>query len=174
VAAEGGLGAKVNVLNYNGQTPLFSAVREANMEIIRILIEEGEADADMNGGEMIKDDSDEALNEEEAESQEEKNFIEAYKNCMTPLQLACILGQDNIALYLIERAQANPNLQTNIKGYACLHLSVLANKPEMVIELLTRTNSNPNLPDYSGRTLIEMVEKYIPYYVENFTSCNYY
>jgi hypothetical protein len=40
----------------------------------------------------------------------------------------------------------------------------------MVIELLTRTNSNPNLPDYSGRTLIEMVEKYIPSYLENFTS----
>jgi hypothetical protein len=84
------------------------------------------------------------------------------------------LGQDEIALYLIERAQANPNLQTIIKGYACLHLSVLANKPEMVIELLTRTNSNPNLPDYSGRTLIEMVEKYIPYYLENFTSSKYY
>ncbi len=55
------------------------------MELIRILIEEGEADADMNGGEMIKEDSEEALNEDEAESAEEKNFIEAYKNCMTPL-----------------------------------------------------------------------------------------
>lgn len=58
-AAEGGYGAKVNVLNYNGQTPLFSAVREGNMEHIRILVEDAEADADMNGGEMIKDDSDE-------------------------------------------------------------------------------------------------------------------
>jgi hypothetical protein len=44
----------------------------------------------------------------------------------------------------------------------------------MVIELLTRTNANPNLPDYSGRTLIEMVEKYIPYYLESFTSSIYY
>jgi ankyrin repeat protein len=77
-------------------------------------------------------------------------------------------------MYLIDRAQSNANLQTNIKGYACLHLAVLANKPEMVIELLTRTNANPNLPDYSGRTLIEMVEKYIPYYLENFTSSIYY
>jgi len=74
-------------LNYNGQTPLFSAVREGNMELIRILVEEGEADADMNGGEMIKDDSEEGLGiqEEECESEQEKNFIEAYKNCMTPL-----------------------------------------------------------------------------------------
>jgi hypothetical protein len=57
------------------------------MEHIRILIEEGEADADMNGGEMIKDDSEEnqAMQEDEFESTEEKNFVEAYKNCMTPL-----------------------------------------------------------------------------------------
>ena len=93
-ATESGLGSKVNVLNYNGQTPLFSAVREGNMELIRILIEEGEADSDMNGGEMIKDDSEEglAMQEEEYESEHEKYFVEAYKNCMTPLQLACILG----------------------------------------------------------------------------------
>ncbi len=38
---KGGLQAKVNVINYNGQTPLFSAVREGNMENIRILVEEG-------------------------------------------------------------------------------------------------------------------------------------
>lgn len=57
--AEGGFGAKVNVLNYNGQTPLFSAVREGNMEQMKILVEEAEADADMNGGEMIKDEQDE-------------------------------------------------------------------------------------------------------------------
>ena len=64
------------------------------MEIIRVLIEEGEADADMNGGEMIKDDSEEgvAIQEDEYESEQERNFVEAYKNCMTPLQLACILG----------------------------------------------------------------------------------
>jgi hypothetical protein len=57
------------------------------MEHIRILVEEGSADADMNGGEMIKDDSDEnqAMNEDEFESVEEKNFVESYKNCMTPL-----------------------------------------------------------------------------------------
>jgi len=44
----------------------------------------------------------------------------------------------------------------------------------MVIELLTRTNSNPNLPDYSGNTLLDMVEKYIPSYLNSFTSCNNY
>jgi len=40
--------------------------------------------------------------------------------------------------YLIEKG-SNPNLQTKIKGYSCLHLAVLANKPEIVIELLTKT-----------------------------------
>jgi len=53
-------------------------------------------------------------------------------------------------------------------------LSVLANKPEMLIELLTRTNANPNLPDYSGQTFIEIVEKNIPDYLDHFTSCNFY
>jgi hypothetical protein len=72
--------------------------------------------------------------------------------------------------YLIERG-ANPNLQTNIKGYSCLHLAVLANKPEIIIELMTRTNSNPHLPDYSGRTLIDMVEIFIPDYLYPFNQC---
>jgi ankyrin repeat protein len=88
---------------------LFSAVREGNFDLVRMLIEEGGAEADLNAGEMVKDDSEE-LQEEGCESIEEKNFMEAYKNCMTPLHLACILGLDDIAIYLIERAQANPNL----------------------------------------------------------------
>jgi hypothetical protein len=63
-------------------------------ELIRLLIEEGVAYSDINGGEMIKDDSEEglAIQEDDYESESEKNFVEAYKNCMTPLQLACILG----------------------------------------------------------------------------------
>ena len=40
----------------------------------------------------------------------------------------------------------------------------------MLIELLTRTNANPHLPDYSGRTFIELVETHIPTYLETFTS----
>ena len=48
------------------------------------------------------------------------------------------MGYDDIMHYLIEKG-ANPNLQTYIKGYTCLHLAVLANKPEIIIELLTRT-----------------------------------
>lgn len=84
-----------NIINYNGQTPLFSAVREGNMELIRVLVEFGGADPDLNGGELLKDDSEEgqnAANEEDYESIEEKNFMDAYKNSMTPLHLACILG----------------------------------------------------------------------------------
>jgi ankyrin repeat protein len=91
--------------------------------------------------------------------------MEAYKNAITPLHLACILGHDNIMHYLIEKG-ANPNQQTNIKGYTCLHLAVLSNKPEIIIELLTKTNANPQLPDYSGRTLTDMVEIFIPDYLE--------
>lgn len=57
-----------------------------------------------------------------------------------------------------------------MKGYAGLHLAVLANKPEIVIELLTRSTANPHLPDYSGRTLIDMVEMFIPDYLESFNT----
>lgn len=95
--------------------------------------------------------------------------MEAYKNATTPLHLACILGHDSILIYLIDK-QANPNLQTNMKGYTCLHLAVLSNKPEIIIELLTKTNANPNIPDYSGRTLIDMVELFIPDYLESISS----
>lgn len=95
--------------------------------------------------------------------------MEAYKNATTPLHLACILGHDHIVHYLLEKG-ANPNLQTNLKGYACLHLAVLANKPEIIIELLTRSTASPHLPDYSGRTLIDMVEMFIPDYLDSFNS----
>jgi len=64
--------------------------------------------------------------------------MEAYKNATTPLHLAAILGHEHIIHYLIEKG-ANPNLLTNIKGYSCLHLAVLANKPEIIMELLTKT-----------------------------------
>eukprot|EP00347_Sterkiella_histriomuscorum_P001332 403372439 len=165
---KGGFGARVNVLNYSGQTPLFSAVREGNMENIQILVEEAGAKVDLTGGEVHKDTDDNGQGnqeEEEYDSLEEKYFMEAYKNATTPLHLACILGHDQIMLYLIDKG-ANPNLQSSIKGYTCLHLAVLSNKPEIIIELLTKTNASPQLPDYSGRTLIDMVEMFIPDYIE--------
>jgi ankyrin repeat protein len=56
---EGGFGAKVNVLNYNGQTPVFSAVREGNIELLKVLVESGSAEVDKNAGEMVKDDAEE-------------------------------------------------------------------------------------------------------------------
>ena len=68
--------------------------------------------------------------------------MEAYKNATTPLHLACILGHDEIMQYLINKG-ANPNLQSSIKGNTCLHLAVLSNKPEIIIELLTKTNASP-------------------------------
>ena len=41
----------------------------------------------------------------------------------------------------------------------------------MIMELLTRTNANPYLPDYSGQTFLEMVEIHIPSYFITFQSC---
>jgi len=47
---------------------------------------------------MVKPEDDE---EEEYESIQEKYFMEACKNCMTPLHVAAVLGYDDIALYLV-------------------------------------------------------------------------
>ena len=47
---------------------------------------------------------------------------------------------------------------------------MLANKPEIIIELLTKTQANPYLPDFGGRTLQDMVEIFIPSYLDSFKS----
>ena len=82
--------------------------------------------------------------------------MEAFMNTMTPLHLATVLGFDEHALYLVERG-ADVNLRSSVKGYTPLHMAVLANKPEMLIELLTKTNADPMIEDASGRTLLDMV-----------------
>jgi hypothetical protein len=38
-----------------------------------------------------------------------------------------------------------------------MHLAVLSNKPEIIIELLTKSDSNPMIEDNQGRTLLDMV-----------------
>ena len=103
--SKGGFGASVNVANYNGHTPLYAAVREGNFDNIKVLVEEAGAKVDLTGHEN-KDNEDEQ--EEEYDSLEEKYFMEAYRNAMTPLQLSVVLGHDNMMHYLIENG-ANPN-----------------------------------------------------------------
>ena len=51
---DGGFGAKVNILNYNGQSPLFSAVKSGNFAAVKALIEMG-AQVDLNNGELVKE-----------------------------------------------------------------------------------------------------------------------
>ena len=36
--------------------------------------------------------------------------MEAFKNCMTPLHVAAVLGYDDIALYLALDCDADPNI----------------------------------------------------------------
>lgn len=56
---EGGFDAKVNIMNYNGQTPLFSAAREGNIEVVKALVENCDAKLDMTQGELYKEEYDE-------------------------------------------------------------------------------------------------------------------
>jgi ankyrin repeat protein len=130
--------------------------------MVQHLVGKCDAKVDLTQGELYSEQSDETY-----DSLEEKFFMEAYKNSMTPLQVAVVLGYDEIMHYLVSRG-ANPNLQTKTKGYSALHLAVLANKPEIIIELLTKTAANPNLPDFGGRTLRDMIEIFIPSYLDSF------
>jgi hypothetical protein len=136
--------------------------------VIKALVEECDAKLDLTQGELYKEEyEDKEYQQESYDSLQEKFFMDAYKNCMTPLHVAVVLGYEDIMIYLIDKG-ANPNLQTKIKGYSCLHLAVLANKPEIIIELLTKTQANPYLPDFAGRTLQDMVEIFIPSYLDSF------
>ena len=150
---DGGFGANINVLNFSGQSPLFQAVKERNMAAVKLLLEMG-AKPDLNNGEIVKPE-DQSI-DEEYESVHEQCFIEAYMQCMTPLHIASVLGYDDIALFLIENG-ADVNLRSNHKRYSAVHLCVLSNKPEMLIELLTKSNVNPLIEDHMGRTLLDMV-----------------
>ena len=47
-------------------------------------------------------------------------------------------------------------------------MAVLSNKPEMLIELLTKSNADPLLEDSQGRTLLDLIYAYNPSYVESF------
>ena len=67
---DGGFGAKVNVLNYNGQSPLFSAVKGGNFAAVKTLIEMG-ATVDLNNGELVKEDEQAESSNEEYESVQE-------------------------------------------------------------------------------------------------------
>ena len=134
---DGGFGAKVNITNYGGQTPLFSAIKQGNFAAARTLIAVG-AQADLNGGELVKEEEQAETRDEDYDSIQEKCFMEAFTNCMTPLHVAAALGYDEMALYLVEHG-ADVNLQTNYRRYTALHMAVLSNKPEMLIELLTKT-----------------------------------
>jgi len=78
-------------------------VREGCLETVKILVEAG-AKGDLNSGELVKDEEGEEADDEEFDSLEEKYFMEAFKNCMTPLQVATVLGYDEIAVFLIQNA----------------------------------------------------------------------
>ena len=104
---DGGFESKVNITNYNGQTPLFAAAREGNVEMVKCLVDECSAKVDLTQGELVKEDYDDS--EQHFDSLEERFFVEAYKNSMTPLHVAVVLGNEEIILYLVQKG-ANPNL----------------------------------------------------------------
>jgi ankyrin repeat protein len=122
---------------------------------------------DLHNGELVKEEEQVESKDEDFDSIQEKCFMEAFMNCMTPLHVAATLGYDEIALYLIDRG-ADVDLQSNFRRYTALHMAVLSNKPEMLIELLTKSQANSLLEDGQGRTLLDLIYAYNPSYVESF------
>ena len=102
----GGYGANVNVVNYQGQSLLFIAVRQAQLEIVKLLVEAG-AEPDLHNGELMKYDDTAPT---EYENEREKNLYEAFKLCETPTQLAAVLGYEDILLYLVQECESDINL----------------------------------------------------------------
>ena len=74
---------------------------------MRALVEECDAKLDLTQGELYKEEFED--DQQQFDSLQEKFFMDAYKNCMTPLHVAVVLGYEQIMLYLIEKG-ANPNL----------------------------------------------------------------
>lgn len=66
------------------------------------------ASVDLNKGELVKEEE-QNDDDDECESVQEKCFMEAFMNCMTPLMVAATLGYDEMALYLVEKG-ASVNL----------------------------------------------------------------
>ena len=83
--------------------------------------------------------------------------MQAFKNCSTPLQVAVVLGYDEIALLLAQQCNADINIQTKSKGYTALHLCAMADRPETIMDLLTKTNADPMIDDFDGHALLDMV-----------------
>jgi ankyrin repeat protein len=102
----GGYGANVNVVNYQGQSLLFIAVRQAQLEIVKLLVEAG-AEPDLHNGKLMKYDDTAPT---EYENEREKNLYEAFKLCETPTQLAAVLGYEDILLYLVQECESDINL----------------------------------------------------------------
>lgn len=65
---------------------------------------------------------------------------------------------------------ADPNYQTKIEKYSTLHLCVLANRQEILSDLVSRLGAQPMLEDRKGRALLDMVYQYMPSHLEQFQS----
>ena len=47
-------------------------------------------------------------------------------------------------------------------------MAVLTNRPEVLIEILTKSSADPMIEDSQGRTLLDLIYAYNPTYVESF------
>ena len=96
--------------------------------MVIVLVEEGKALTDKCGESTVKS------GEEEKEGggvddAEDKYLLEGLKCCKTPLNVAALLGFEDIVRYLVSKG-ANPNV-VGEKGYNTLHFAVMGKRVDI-------------------------------------------
>lgn len=66
--------------------------------------------------------------DEDYDSEEERLILEGLECSYTPLQVACLLGYEELVAYLITKGKANPNLKGK-KGYNAIWFAILGKQP---------------------------------------------
>lgn len=67
--------------------------------------------------------------DERVDDAEDKYLLEGLKCCKTPLNVACLLGFEDIVRYLVSKG-ASPNQQGE-KGYNALHFAIMGKRVEI-------------------------------------------
>lgn len=154
-------GARTNVVNANGESPLFSAVKGGSVSCVRLLIDNG---AIINSRSNLARDfvGNTSLHAAVRWDSEDSSRLDVARTLIalgididaqnlsgkTALSEACQAGKVTMARLLLDKG-ANVNA-TDASGRSILADSVLSNK-EAMVELLLARGANPNIADSMGR-----------------------
>jgi len=152
-------GAKANISNNTGQTPLYAAVRNGQEATVALLLQP-EYGCNVNIREFDHGESALHVAALKGYSQIASLLIEKGEDInvnirdhdnYTPLHHACIYGHVNIVRTLLNK-KADVNAQSN-EGYTPLHAAALHGNPDVITTLLDH-GANVNFADSFGYTAL--------------------